>query len=165
MKRRLIERRSKIDIRLLRRMGQIPAGANLIQITTIYSDGSAHRTKIPLSWRGTTLVGRGGSIATGQRAYFRCRGCQRRCEALFPNGCDFQCRKCLGLAYASENRSSWQRTNDRIMRLHAKLASQPGCLLAGPPTKPKWMRWTTYNRIVERLEAAEDAHVWQVIAG
>jgi hypothetical protein len=48
------------------------------------------------------------------------------------------------------------RSHHHLARLHRKL----GADYAGPdmstPPKPKWMRWKTYSRIVQQIEAGQE---------
>jgi hypothetical protein len=55
----------------------------------------------------------------------------------------------MRLAYASEAESVVDRINRKSQKLEAKLGDNG--------EKPKWMRWRTFDRICERLEAADQA--------
>jgi hypothetical protein len=53
----------------------------------------------------------GIELGPGSQAYFRCPRCQRRVQDLYLYGSHFWCRRCHGLAYASqkERRPRWLR--------------------------------------------------------
>ena len=53
----------------------------------------------------------------------------------------------MRLAYASEAESRADRINRKLHKLEAKLGEDE--------EKPKRMRWSTFNRICEELEAAD----------
>jgi len=91
----------------------------------------------------------------GSRAWFMCPavGCGRRVAILY-GGRIFACRHCYRLAYASAREDAGNRTARRADRLRARLGWQPG-ILNGNGTKPKWMRWRTF----ERLTAKHDQFV------
>jgi hypothetical protein len=55
----------------------------------------------------------------------------------------------MRLAYASEAESRVDRINRKSQKLEAKLGDSG--------EKPKWMRWRTFDRICERLDAADQA--------
>jgi hypothetical protein len=63
----------------------------------------------------------------GERTYFTCPDCGRRCERLF--GLDragrFACRLCLRLGYASESESHEDRAWRRQRKLEAQLEGDP----------------------------------------
>jgi len=55
----------------------------------------------------------------------------------------------MRLGYASEAQSRIDRTNRKFHKLQAKLGEDG--------EKPKWMRWRTFDRICEKLDAADQA--------
>ena len=87
----------------------------------------------------------------GQRTWFVCPCCGRRCAVLY--GVDhrgrFSCRLCMNLAYSSETEDTTGRLWRKQLKLEAKL-SEHGA-------KPKWTRWRTYMRICTRIDAIEEA--------
>jgi hypothetical protein len=97
----------------------------------------------------------------GARAWFLCPavGCGRRVAILYGGGI-FACRHCSQLAYASSREDAGDRAARRADRLPARLGWEPG-ILNGEGSKPKWMRWRTF----ERLAAEHDACVGESLAG
>ena len=95
----------------------------------------------------------------GSRAWFICPavGCSRRVAILYGGG-TFACRHCYQLAYASSREEAGDRMIRRADRLRARLGWEPG-ILNGCGSKPKWMRWHTF----ERLSAEHDALVGRSI--
>ena len=90
----------------------------------------------------------------GGRKWFRCPRCFSRRAVLYFGGPDFACRCCLRLAYLSECLSPL----DRLWRKQSKLEARLG--LEGE--RPKRMRWRTYERLLDRIDAIEAAkdEVW-----
>jgi hypothetical protein len=48
------------------------------------------------------------------------------------------------------------RAHHRLERLHSKLAADYHGPDMPPPRKPKWMRWRTYSRIAQQIEAGQE---------
>ncbi len=86
----------------------------------------------------------------GERVYFLCPDCGRRCERLF--GLDragrFACRICLRLGYASESESPEDRTWRRQRKLESRLDDDGG--------KPPRMRGRTYESILVAISEQEE---------
>lgn len=85
----------------------------------------------------------------GSRPWFVCpaRGCGRRVAILYGGGI-FACRHCYRLAYPSSREDAGDRAARRADRIRARLGWETG-ILGGDGVKPKWMRWSTYNRLTE----------------
>jgi hypothetical protein len=83
----------------------------------------------------------------GERPWFVCPalGCGRRVAILYGGGI-FACRHCYQLAYPSAREDISDRAARRADRLRARLDWKPG-ILNGAGTKPKWMRWRTFERL------------------
>lgn len=88
----------------------------------------------------------------GSRHWFICPavGCGRRVAILY-GGTIFACRHCHQLAYASAREDSGDRAIRRADRLRARLGWEPG-IINPAGDKPKWMRWRTFDRLVEQHE-------------
>ncbi len=100
----------------------------------------------------------------GDRAWFLCpaAGCGRRVAVLF-GGVVFACRHCYRIAYPSTREDAWDRVTRRADVIRARLGWTPG-ILNGMGPKPKWMRWRTFERLVEAHDDAVDAWVGEVKA-
>jgi len=76
----------------------------------------------------------------------------RRCElwrvAVYAGGLDCARRLCLRLGSATESMSPLDRAWRRMRKIEARLEEDG--------SKPKRMRWATYERICEQLEAVEE---------
>jgi hypothetical protein len=98
----------------------------------------------------------------GQRPWLVCAVstngtyCGRRVAKLYGVGRLFACRHCYRLGYAVQRGRPIDRAHHRLARLHSKLAAD----YAGPdmptPPKPKWMRWKTYWRIDQQIDAGRE---------
>lgn len=85
----------------------------------------------------------------GERPYWQCPNCGRRCEviAIASHGRFWGCRGCLRLRYHSQGLAP----ADRVERRAAQLCERAGVEdQEGTVHKHKWMRWRTYNRLMER---------------
>ena len=103
------------------------------------------RYPVRLSWSPCTYG--------GQRAWFLCpaAGCGRRVAVLY-GGVIFACRHCYRLAYPSQRETADDRALRRADRIRARLGWEPG-ILNGDGSKPKWMRWRTFQRLSTKHEA------------
>ena len=88
----------------------------------------------------------------GLRAWFRCPRCWSLRAVIYgvANDGKFGCRGCMRLGYASETESVVDRINRKLHKLQAKLGADGA--------KPNWMRWRTFDRICQQLDAAD--HDW-----
>ena len=89
----------------------------------------------------------------GERPWFNCP-CSRRVAKLYwANRC-FACRRCLGLAYASQQQNPGMRASRRAEKIRGQLRGNS----AEPfRVKPRGMHWRTYRRLCEEAEQAEAA--------
>lgn len=97
---------------------------------------------VPISYTATNFG--------GQRPWFVCPGCKRRCRILF-GATLFRCRTCLDLKYECQYEPDYARAAFQSHKLRKRLGH------SGPiddpfPSKPKGMHWSTYERLMERDE-------------
>lgn len=71
-----------------------------------------------------------------------------------PGGRRFASRRAWGLVYASTREGPYERALRQAQRLRVRLGGDPS-LDMPPPSKPKWMRWPTYERRLDELERLE----------
>ena len=89
----------------------------------------------------------------GLRHWFHCpnQDCKRRCRKLYMNlDHAFLCRKCLNLAYFTQNRSRLDRIIDKKWGLVHELGANSDFILDS--RKPKRMHWKTFDRTRERIQ-------------
>src|SRR5271167_1213463 len=80
--------------------------------------------------------------------------CEDRAAILYGPGEFFTCRRCYGLAYASQQETPRQRNISRARKIRMRLGG--GESLCDPfPAKPHRMHRRTYDRIRARGEAAD----------
>jgi hypothetical protein len=88
----------------------------------------------------------------GSRLWFVCpvSGCGRRVAILY-GGAIFACRHCYQLVYPSSRENLDGRMTRRADAIRTRLGWTPG-ILNGTGNKPKWMRWSTFNRLYSQHE-------------
>src|SRR6516162_2464214 len=127
--RRKCEQMLALDIRKLRRRGYLRSGSHFNwrwslqgepcgNIGVLVSDTAAtlsytrtsHDEK-PIQYKYDATLERTACQFGGDRVWFRCPRCYRRCAVIFGLARDgrFGCRKCLRLAYSSEAEDPVQR--------------------------------------------------------
>ena len=89
----------------------------------------------------------------GSRRWFRCPECKKRIAVIYIQSLSCACRKCSELVYSSQRESAGDRARQRAQNIRMRLGGSAN-LFEPFPRKPKWMRWTTYQRL--QLEAIKD---------
>jgi hypothetical protein len=91
----------------------------------------------------------------GRRWWFVCPRTNRPVRKLYLplGGNHFRSRHAYRLGYGSQRESWYDRAHRRSRKLHYRLGGDPAD--DEYPDKPKRMRWTTYNRLMDKLMAAE----------
>jgi hypothetical protein len=78
---------------------------------------------------------------------------------LMPPGAErFCCRQTWGtqVAYASQFADPDNRAHIGQAKIKSRLNADPDPDNWNLPPKPKWMRWSTYNRYVQKFDAYEE---------
>jgi hypothetical protein len=88
-------------------------------------------------------VGAGGS-------YVRGPGGVRRSFFFRTVDGHFWSRQAYGLGYACQRDDRFGRLQRRAAKLNRQLGGEGWSSWEDPPSKPKWMRWRTYDRKYER---------------
>ena len=129
-------------------VGAISIRAELGQITLEYRHRS--NSEVWVDEKYTVQIERTRCHLGGSRPWFLCpaSGCGRRVAILY-GGSIFACRHCHQLAYASSREDAADRAIRKADRVREQLGWQRGILndLGG---KPKWMRWATFERLVDQ---------------
>jgi hypothetical protein len=91
----------------------------------------------------------------GLRWWFVCPHLNRRVRKLYLplGGRHFWSRRAYELAYASQRETKYDRALRRARKLRLRLGGDPAN--DEYPDKPPRMRWATYNRLMDRLVAAD----------
>ena len=66
-------------------------------------------------------------------------------------GHQFWSRPACGLGYASQREDRKGRAQQQAIKIYRALGGD-GHWMDGPPPKPKWMRWPTYDRLAAKLD-------------
>jgi hypothetical protein len=110
--------------------------------------------RVPITWTPCYFGGR--------RPWFVCsvysngRYCGRRVAVLYGAGELYACRRCYGLAYASQQGSPMDRGLAVAQKIRERLGGSSMGIFDMFPSKPKGMHWTTYNRLQLAHEAARE---------
>lgn len=105
----------------------------------------------------------------GQRPWFICPGvkngvpCQRRVARLYGAGKFFLCRQCYHLAYQSQRESKPDRLLRKAQNIRVRLGGT-GSISELFPFKPKWMHWSTYERLRRKAKDGEHCFLSKVDA-
>jgi hypothetical protein len=116
-------------------------------------DWEAVSQRVPIRWTSCRFG--------GEQPWFICdvsiNGvyCGRRVAKLYSGGRLFACRHCYRLSYAVQRGGQMDRAHRHLARLHRKIGADYDSPGMPPPPKPKWMRWKTYSRITQQIEAGE----------
>src|SRR5262245_740410 len=92
----------------------------------------------------------------GLRWWFVCPRRNRKVRKLYLplGGRHFWSRRPYQLDYASQRETKYDRAIRRARKLYHRLGGDPAD--DDYPDKPKRMRWTTYNRLMDKLVAADE---------
>ncbi len=88
----------------------------------------------------------------GNRGYFICPDCKRRCEVLYCNDTRYTCRLCRKASYASQSEGPRARLRRKLERVRAALGWDQDPL-AVILRRPKGMHQQTYNRLYSQQQA------------
>jgi hypothetical protein len=107
-------------------------------------------------------------LSYGHRPWFLCPDCNRRCKILYDGGGLFRCRKCVGAAYESQYERLPIRISNTRWKIRGWMRDRGAPEWSSKdidrvPNKPKWMRWSTYNRLKRRDGVLEEA--WSAAVG
>ncbi len=91
----------------------------------------------------------------GERVWWRCPNCGRRCAVVYGAGKLFSCRVCYGLAYTSTCETSRDRKFRKAGELRRKIGAKQGSANALPIFKPKGMHQKTWDRIRREIHELE----------
>jgi len=96
----------------------------------------------------------------GRQWYFECPMTRRRCSVLWrPPGAKRFCSRqawTRQAAYASQFLDADNRAHRGKAKIKARLIGDCDHDEWDLPPKPKWMRWWTYNRLVEKFDSYEE---------
>ncbi len=173
--RRRVESCSVLDVNILRREGRLRPGLSTVVTLSpsqenvgVLADEESLRLArrvtfgqdIVVSYQAVGLV-RSPCNLGGERTYFICSGvgsghvCGRRVVKLYAARQYFLCRKCLGLAYASQNEDAWGRAQLRASKTRRRITRDPDINASLPFAKPKYMHWRTFSRLHAEADRAQ----------
>ena len=124
----LVEERRRIDVREVRR-------------DRVIEDGQTECFGFKIEWVPANY---GGFVP-----YWACPVCETRRKVLFERpGGGFGCLGCMDLHYRRQRISKKAAGVARAEAMRARLGWRPG-ILRGPGDKPKFMQWTTFEKLLE----------------
>lgn len=118
-------------------------------VTLHYTVDEAHISQ-------TIGIDRTACALGGSRPWFKCPRCSGRVGFLYFRGSQFACRKCQGLAYASQSEDLCGRGWRKQQRLEDRLGDQL--------SRPKGMHRRTHERILDAIWACESTRDDALIA-
>lgn len=113
--------------------------------TSLMLHSGSKQTTINVVWQECRLGGRCALLV--------CPVCDKNRRYLSVRGERVACRECLGLTYRTRQETPFGRACIRYHQIVKKFGLPPGASL--PFTKPKWMRWPTFYRLLEDGRRAE----------
>lgn len=102
----------------------------------------------------------------GRRWWFVCPKTGQHAAKLHlpPGALTFACRRAYRLGYKSQRETPRDRALGRAFKLRHRLGDHGG--IGGGIDKPKGMRWATFEREMDKVDAAEEivtAHTWMLL--
>jgi hypothetical protein len=116
--------------------------------------------RVPITWTDCHFGGRRPWFICS--VYSRGRYCGRRVAVLYGWRDDFGCRRCYGLAYASQQESLRERGLLKAQKILIRLGAKPD-IFEPFPEKPPRMHWRTYERLRRVYEIARDRSIQGVL--
>jgi len=88
----------------------------------------------------------------GERVWFRCPHCGRRCAVVYSGGKYFACRVCCNLTYASCNETPRDRRFSKADKLRKSIGAKPGAFNPLPYFKPKSLSKNRFYFLCKKVE-------------
>jgi hypothetical protein len=98
----------------------------------------------------------------GERIWFMCPSCGRRCAIIYSYGKYFACRICCNLTYESCNETPRDRRFNKANKLRERIGARPGAFNPLPYSKPKGMHQTSWDRIMDEIQQLERIGIAQL---
>jgi len=175
--RAVIDQQRRFDVRRLRKSRPLLPGTAGVWTWTRDGDATGQmqyrieHTSIEFRYRVTEDESEGEDVCIvvplrsrrcrfgGSRAYMLCPCCFKAREVIVmtTSGRQWGCRTCLRLRYQSQRLAPADRMQRRADTLYDRAGTDYG---EGMVLKRKWMRWRTFNRLMDRannLSSAADA--------
>ena len=138
--------------------GTISARAECDAVVLIYrarnwaaTEWKSIEQRVPITWTACHLGGRLPWFVCSLRS--NRRYCGRRVAVLYGAGELFACRRCYGLAYASQQKSVRHRGLEKARKIRMQLGGSAN-LLEAFSDKPNGMHWRTYERLRRAYDIA-----------
>jgi hypothetical protein len=88
----------------------------------------------------------------GERPWFVCYKCCRRCAILYTNTIDVACRKCAGLQFTSQRQRRKTRLKTKAEKIRARLWHDGEKII-----RPRYMHERTFRKHIHTLQRIECA--------
>ena len=124
--------------------------AEVWQVTLVYNHTPRDRPAVAI--RQIVALETTPCTLGGVRPWFRCPACARRVAVIYGVARLFACRRCKGLAYASQAEAQDDRALRSADRIRKKLGWIPG-VAHGHGSKPGGMHWLTFCRLCTRHDS------------
>ena len=93
----------------------------------------------------------------GERPWFLCPKCGRRCGVLYALQSRIICRVCGGLTYQSQNEPMHFLALRKAQKIHGRLGGS-GDVTESFPSRPRYMHRRTYQRLWRQYQAAVEQY-------
>src|SRR3954451_15470309 len=135
-------------------------GRMRLRYTTTQWDGTKHDAEY---WVGLATT---PQPFDGRRWWWVCPRTGERVSKLYlpPGALTFASRRAYRLAYRSQRETPHARAIRRAFKLRHRLGATGG--IGDPIPKPKSMRWATFDREMQKVEAVEatvNGHLWAFV--
>jgi len=159
-----------IDVRIWHREGWLQSGQTLTWSWTRGGQLLGSIDVVPIGTTAVALLEERRSLRQsvaivwtkchlgGRRRWFRCPCCSGRVAKLYCPGSFFACRKCCGLAYASQSEIPRHRAISQAQKLRMRLGGTANLLEPFPP-RPRGMHRLTYHRLLARAVLAQELSI------
>ncbi len=88
----------------------------------------------------------------GNRPWFLCPSCGRRCGILYTIGSRYICRICGGLSYGSQNEPRLFRALRKVQKIRVRLGGSAN-MTEQFPDRPRYMHRRTYKNLKRQYDA------------
>jgi hypothetical protein len=146
------------DLRRIFKMGAagtICTRINGYRVSSVWAECWPHHVNLTYnlggrSWFDAVDIDKTPCTYGGERLWFRCPRCDRRCDKIYlaPHAA---CRTCHGLRYWSQYQPPVDRVEAQISK-HVRKLDDRATILDDFPPRPRYMHYATYRKLEQKYE-------------